>query len=394
MRRAAALAGLLSVAPILPASGPAAARALVPSGVAGAPYNTAPTGSDVVDVTLDAEAARGILQVLSAEKFDPAAATALEALPAVRAAIRDSRRPADVFEHDLAAAFDEKARPALFDFHGIREDRSRWKDFLGMIASRQDELTRLASDRARALLPGDRPVKVSTAILLTFGLPGRADHLAVPSADGSNWSVVVDLARALQDTQGSGAAEQIKRLSRLIAGEAYQRAWAEYRAGSPAWQKRDASLGQLEPLMRRVAEAGPVAIYSVDENFFPLSVWLKQPMRDEIDELNRFADRLVASGGELEARMEIAAEIQKPEFTASVAGPAGAFLADGIVQSLGIQAFRGALAGGPRAFFEAYDKASQNKASGLIALSKSIRAQLAASAAKPPAAPAPTPPRG
>ena len=387
MRGDAALAGILGLATALHPATHAPERALAPSGVAGAPYNTAPVGKDVVTVTLDAEAARGILALLSADRFDPAAAAALEALPAVRAAIKDSRRPAEVFEHDLGAAFDEKARPTLFDFRSVREDRGRWKELLSMIASRQDELTRLASDRARALLPGDRPVTVSTAILLTFGLPGRADHLAVPNAEGSNWSVVVDLARALQDTQGSGAAEQIKRLSRMIAGEAYQRAWAEYRASSPAWQKRDASLGQLEPLLRRVAEAGPVAIYSVDENFFPLSVWLKQPMRDDIDELNRFADRLVAAGGELDARMEIAAEIQKPEFTSGVAGPAGAFLADGIVQGLGIEAFRSALSGGPRAYFEAYDKASQRKGSGLVALSKAIRSQLAAA----PAAPAPTP---
>ncbi len=136
----------------------------------------------------------------------------------------------------------------------------------------------------------------------------------------------MDLSRALSDVQSSPPAEQITHLSRLMASEAYRRAWAEYRAGSPAWQRRDGSLGQLEPLLHRVAEAGPVAIYSVDENFFPLAEWLKQSMRDNLDELNRVADRLVSAEGELDARMAVAAEIQKPEFTASVAGPAGAFL--------------------------------------------------------------------
>jgi hypothetical protein len=247
-----------------------------------------------------------------------------------------------------------------------------------MIASREAELTKLASDRARALMPADRPVTVAETIFLTFGLPGRADHLVVPVADGANWFVVVDLARALSDAQASPPAAQIQRLSRLMAGEAYQRAWAEYRAGSPAWQKRDTSLGQLEPLLRRVAETGPIAIYSVDENFFPLSVWLKRAMRDDLDELNRVADRLVSTAGELDARMAMAAEIQKPEFTASVAGPAGTFLSDGIVQVLGLDAYRAALAGGPRAFFEAYERASQRKGSGLIPLGKAIRAQLAA----------------
>jgi hypothetical protein len=78
--------------------------------------------------------------------------------------------------------------------------------------------------------------------------------------------------------------------------------------------------------------------------------------------------------------MAVAAEIQKPEFMANVAGPAGAFLSDGIVQSLGIAAFRTALSAGPRALFEAYDRASQSKGSGLIPLSKTIRGALAGAA--------------
>ena len=334
-----------------------------------------------VAVTLDLQAAKVLLDVLSAPQFDPERGKELEALPAVEAAIRESRRGADVFEKDLAGAWDEKARPTLFDFHRIRDESARWKTLVSTIEARQGELARLASDRARALMPNDRRVAVQETIYLTFGLPGRADHVAVPSADGSNWSIVADIARALSDEPSSSAEDQLKHLSRLMASEAFQRVWAEYRAGSPAWQKRDASLGQLEPLLRRVAEAGPVAIYNVDENFFPLAVWLRQPMKDSIDELNRYADRLVATGGDLDARMEVAAEIQKPAFTADLAGPSGAFLADGIVESGGIDGYRAALAAGPRGFFEAYDRAAQKKGGGLVPLSKAIRQQLAAGAA-------------
>jgi hypothetical protein len=86
----------------------------------------------------------------------------------------------------------------------------------------------------------------------------------------------------------------------------------------------------------------------------------------------------MSAEGELEARMEIAAEIQKPEFTASIAGPSGAFLSDGIIQALGLDAYREALAGGPRAFFVAYGKAADKKGSGLMPLGKAIREQLAA----------------
>jgi hypothetical protein len=118
----------------------------------------------------------------------------------------------------------------------------------------------------------------------------------------------------------------------------------------------------------------------VDENFFPLSVWLKEPMKSSIDALNRTADRLMSAEGDLDARMTLAAEIRKPEFIAQVAGPAGAFLADGIIQASGLDAYRAALQGGPRAFFEAYDRATQKKGSGLIPLSKAFRERLTAAA--------------
>jgi len=359
-----------------PPQSPAAASA--PGAVSRAPYDSPPVASDTVTIALDLDAARKILALLSAPTFNPDGARALESLPAVQAAIRDSKRPPDVFEHDLAAAFEDKTRVTGFDFRKIREDRARWEELVAMISGRESELTKLTSDRARALLPADRPVSVTMAISLTFGLPGRADHIVVPDANGAGWSVVVDLSRALSDAQSSPPAEQIKHLSRLMAVEAYQRAWAEYRAGSPAWQRRDGTLGQLESLLRRVAEAGPVALYSVDENFFPLAVWLRQPMRDNLDELNRVADRLVSAEGDLDARMSVAAEIQKPDFTARVAGPAGAFLADGIIQVLGLDAYRAALSGGPRAFFATYERASERKGSGLFPLGKAVRDQLAA----------------
>ncbi len=364
------------------APAPPRASAPVPGGGSRAPYDGPPVSTDTVTITIDMRAAREILALLTQPAFSSADAKLLETVPAVEYAIRDSNRPPETFERDLAAAFDEQSRIAVFDFRRIKEGSSRWQDLLAMISTREVELAKLASDRARALMPADRVVSVELPFYLTFGLPGRADHLVVPGAGGAAWGVVVDLARALSDVEASPPAEQIKHLSRLMASEAYERAWAEYRAGSPAWARRDASLGQLEPLLRSVAETGPIAVYSVDENFFPLSVWLREPMKAAIDELNRVADKLMSAEGDLDARMAVAAEITKPGFASQTAAPAGAFLADGIIQASGLEAYRAALAGGPRAFFEAYDRAASEKGSGLVPLSKSIRERLA-----PPAAP-------
>jgi hypothetical protein len=231
-------------------------------------------------------------------------------------------------------------------------------------------------------------VTVTVTMDLTFGLSGRADHIVIPAADGQPEVIVVDLARALSEAENAAPAEQLRHLSRLMASETYRRAWAEYRAGSPAWIKRDQSLGLLEPLLYGVAAYGPVNLYTVDENFFPLSVWLKDRMKASLDELNRVADRLVSAEGDLDQRVSLVAEVRRPEFASRVSAPAGAFLADGIVQTLGVDAYRAALAAGPRAFFEAYERAAAQKGRALIPLAKVIRDRLAA-----PPAPTPTAPR-
>ena len=124
-----------------------------------------------------------------------------------------------------------------------------------------------------------------------------------------------------------------------------------------------------------MGEHGPAAIFHVDENFFPLSVWLKEPMKKSVAELNRTAERLVESEKELEARVALGAEIRRDDFVQRIAAPAGAFLCDGIIQNLGLDALRAALAAGPKALFVAYDRA-QRKSRDLIPLSDVIRKRL------------------
>jgi hypothetical protein len=365
-------------------SAPTPAPTRSQAGASRAPYDSPPVATGKVSIMLDMRAAREILHMLGQTAYNPAEAKQLQSLVPVQLAIRESARPPESFERDLAAAFDPQARISIFDFRKIRDEKSKWDELLGVVSTREAELTKLAGNRAAALLPNDIPVDVTIPIYLTFGLPGRADHIAVPGVAGAEWAVVIDLARALQDVASSMPEDQIKHLARMMASEAYQRAWAEYRSKSAAWQKHDPALGQLEPLMRSVAEAGPVALFTVDENFFPLSEWLKEPMKSSIDALNRAADRLVSAEGDLDTRMELAAEIQKPEFKAQIAGPAGAFLADGIIQVLGLDAYRAALAGGPKAFFEAYDRAASQKGRGLIPLAKVFHDRLTAAPPKHP----------
>jgi len=349
----------------------------VPSPAPGAPrapYEAPPAGHHTIEIRVDSRAAVEIFGFLSRNAFDAERARAIGDLPAVRMAVQDSRRTLETFERDLAAAFDEETKSVVFDLHSIRAGRQRWEGVLAAVPSREAELARMAAERAAALLPAEPPVTAHLQVYLTFGVAGLADHLVVTSADGGE-AMIVDLARALGDSAGESVDNQLERVARLIAGEAFRQAWRTYRSSSSAWTAHDTSLGLLEPLLQIVGEHGPAALFHVDENFFPLSVWLKEPMKKSIAELNRTAERLVESEKELEARVALAAEIRRDDFVQRIAAPAGAFLCDGIIQNLGLDALRSALAAGPKALFVAYDRA-QRKSHDLVPLSDVIRKRL------------------
>ena len=339
-----------------------------------APYEAPPAGRHSIQVQVDSRAAQGLLAFLSLPQFQLEAAKTLEELPAIRLTLQDAARTADIFERDLAAAFDDETRSAVFDFHPIRAGRSRWERLLSALPAREADLSRMAADRAAALLPADRPISARLQVFLSFGLAGLADHLVVVLPDGTE-AMIVDLARALGETEAETIENQVERVARLVAGEAFRQAWRSYRSTSPNWARPDSSLGQLGLLFQVVTEQGPVALFHVDENFFPLSVWLREPMKRTMAELNRTAERLVESEKDLEQRMTLAAEIRHADFAQRIGGPAGAFLCDGIIQNSGLDAFRGALAAGPKAFVLAYD-AAQQKSRDLIPLSPAIRDRL------------------
>jgi hypothetical protein len=341
-----------------------------------APYQAAPAGRHSLEIRVDTRAAQELFAFLSRPQFRADDARALQELPAVRLTLQDSGRAPDVFERDLASAFAEETRSAVFDFHAIRAESARWEALLSALPPREGQIGRMAAERAAALLPADRPITARLQVFLSFGLAGLADHLVVIMPDARE-AMIVDLARALGDSEGESVDNQIERVARLIAGEAFRQAWSVYRSGSESWTRRDPTLGQLEPLFQVVAEQGPVALFHVDENFFPLSVWLKEPMKRTMADFNRTAERLVESEGDLEKRMTLSAEIRRLEFAQRLGGPVGAFLCDGIIQNSGLDAFRTALAGGPKAFFLAYDEA-QRKSRDLIPLSHAIRDRLTA----------------
>lgn len=344
-----------------------------------APFSTPPAASHQIHIWADTRAAKEILGALSRPRLEVADVKVLENMLPIKLAIQDSGRSEDVFERDFAAAFNPDVRTAVFDFATIRREKERWEVLLDAVSSRREEIERVSAERAAALLPGDRPITARLAVFVTFGLAGLADHMVVTTPDGVP-AIIVDLARVLGETDMDPAGNQVSRLVRLICGAAYRQAWSAYRDGNLAWKQPLTALGPLEPLVRGVAEAGPVALYGIEDSFFPLSTWLKEPMQRSLNELNRMGERLIESESDLDTRVSLAAEIKRPDFARRVAGPAGAFMEDGIIQVFGIDALRSALAAGPLAFFQEYNRAAR-QLRDLPPLSKVIVGRLAAAGA-------------
>ena len=102
-----------------------------------APYEAPAAGRHAIDIRVESRAAHDLFAFLTRPTFDAEEAKAIEALPAVRLSVQDSGRTLETFDHDLAAAFDEKARSGVFDLHPIRAGRARWEGLLGGSAARR-----------------------------------------------------------------------------------------------------------------------------------------------------------------------------------------------------------------------------------------------------------------
>ncbi len=376
------LRALLLLAAAGCASAPPADTSPAASAPGKAPFSAAPAASHQIRVSVDTGAAKEILGSLARPRFEVADVKVLEDMLPIKLAIQDSGRSEEVFERDFAAAWNPDTRTAVFDFATIRREKDRWGVLLDVVSSRRGEIERVSAERAAALLPGDRAVSAKLEAFIIFGLAGLADHMVVTAPDATP-AIILDLARVLGEAESDPAANQVSRLERLIGGEAYHQAWSMYRDGSPAWKRPLAALGSLELLIRVVAETGPVAIFGVEDSFFPLSTWLKEPMQRSMNDLNRMGERLIESEADLDARVSLTAEVRRSDFTRRVAAPAGAYMEDGIIQVLGLDALRSALAAGPLAFFQEYDRAARRQRD-LPPLSKVILERLSAAAAATP----------
>ena len=301
----------------------------------------------------------------------------LASLPAIQTQIDDSGKDRTQWAADFAAAFAPESRVVTFDLRTIRMDLDRWKALLFDVESRKDEIEKMASRRAAALLPADVPVTVTATVQITFALAGLADHLV--SGTPGRMTIVVDFGRAR--SRPPPASQRGARGRALTSGggrDRIQAAWSAYRSVAAGWKPDgDAALGSAAPLARAVVAVGPAALYSFDHNFFPLSRWMRDPMLATVDAFNQQSASLLDPRTGIDKRSELLASLGKTSISRNPALGAGAFLADGIFQALGPKALLEALAGGPPAFLDAYRRAAK-KITSLPPLSAALTARLGA----------------
>lgn len=353
-----------------------AGAAAPPATIAGAPYDATPAKTGRISITVDFSAAEQILEALSRDKLKPGDASTLQALSAVRRQIAESGKGNEVWSQDLAGAFLPDSRPETFDFRSIRIDKDRWAVALAALVPEKEKIARQAASRVEALLPPDGALEFSARIELTFAVAGIEDHVLFPEGD-RRLVLLVDLGHALAENASTPKDEAEETLSRLAAAETFRGAWEAYRRTAPGWQKLSTS--PLDPLERAVATVAPIALFSYDRSFFPLSRWIHDDMIHAIDALNQQIAALADPKTKLATRSDILAALRRPGLRADPAVVAGAFLADGIYQTLGARALLDALAAGPEGIFAAYARASADRKSGLLPLSPKWRPAVAGS---------------
>ncbi len=340
-----------------------------------APYDAPGESPHRVRVSLDLTAARQILDALSLDRPKPGDASALLALPAVQRQVAESGEGDPAWIEDFNGAFAADSRPSTFDLRSVRIDRERWRIVLASLEEHAERLAKLSERRVAALLPPDRPVAITSTVLLTFGLPGLADHLVFTARDRGSATIVVDVGRALPVAGASSPQQGEDALARLVAAETFRPAWDAFRAGSAGWKAPQEGLGGAEPLARAVAVMAPVWLYSYDPDFFPLSEWLRDPMVRATDAFNQEADLLLDPKTDLARRAEILARLEHRTLQNDVALAAGLFFADGIYQTLGREELFKALESGPEGLVAAYARAAEKKRS-LPPLSRALRERM------------------
>ena len=235
-------------------------------------------------------------------------------------------------------------------------------------------------DARGALLPGDRPVSARLDVYLSFGVAGLGDHIVLRGENGRE-AMVLDLARALGDSEGEPLDARTSRIARVIAGVAFRQAWAAYRDQKPRPGSTPIrSSGRARrPAARRRGRGPRLPLHGRREllSALRLAEGTGEAGRRRLEPPGR-----PSRGGGKPRAPHGADHGDPPRGLRAPRRRAGrAPISSTRSSRTGLDALREALQEGPKAFFLAYERACDMDRS-LPPLSRSIRDQLAGGVAE------------
>ena len=211
--------------------------------------------------------------------------------------------------------------------------------------------------RIALLLPPEPALKVRMTVVPFFGI--SAFREIVPVRDGDDLWLFADLALVLE----GGATPSPKRetILKSLRGAAAEGWRALFDAGGRGKGWEEPKAPGFTALLRQTVLEGPLTLFLVPDDFFPLDVVLAEPIARAFDRWNRAVALLTDPKRGDRDRAAVLVEGRRGEFWGRFPAVAGLQMSDALLRLAGREAFLAALAAGPREVASLYVAATKKE---------------------------------
>lgn len=347
------------------AARPAAAADTFP----GPPFDLEAKTPHEIVFTIDAAPARDVLRLLTGAPEPTAALRRLKASVHAVQAIRAQELSPDDYYGKLVSAVAGTPDPLFTSF------KTRSPYFASLLDEMEGEGPALAAVEARrvaSILPTGTPVKARVVLVPFFAISGFAEIAAV-RGDGE-MVLAADLPRLVGDVATAPPPREILlKLLRGASAEAWRTLFDANVRKAPTWPESEKAL-DFDALLARTVAEGPGTLFSVPDDFFPLSPLLEEPIARDFGRWNRAAEILLEGKLKETQRQDMLQKAGKGDFWQRYPAIVGAQMTDGLLRLAGREKFLAALAAGPRAVASLYVEATKGK--GYPEFSKAVKKAL------------------
>jgi hypothetical protein len=347
-----------------------AAGPLAAEGVAGPPFDLAAPTPHRLSFTFDTAPARDVLALLGGAPDAPATLRHLKASANATAAIRAEGLSPDDFYGRLVSTIAGTPDPLLKTFVAKIPYFTR---VLDAIETDGTPGAVLEGRRIASLLPTGTPVTESFVVVPFLGVSGFAEVATV--RDGDRLVLSADLPRLTGDLASAPMPrEVVLKLLRAASAEGWRTLFDAHVRKAPAWP--DEKTADFDTLLARTIAEGPMTLFLIPDDFFPIVPLLEEPIVRAYARWNRAADVLLEGKKKESERQELLLNAGKGDFWSHYPAIVGVQMTDALLRLAGREKYLSALAGGPRAVVSLYLEVTKGKR--LPELSKSARKALEA----------------